>query len=582
MYLILKLKILILPMSNKLSREEIEYRFSNWVSMMVDIIKPKNLYFVGGRGTAKTEDIIAKRSIDIIYSMPRATFAFISDTYVNALTNIVPNMMTGWARQGFIEDITTDGNRRPGHFVCDRAPPADFDKPASITLEHKHTISTFNGCRFLIKSLDRPSSNAGISTVHNFGDEAKYHKEDKLKKSFPTLRGDVMIYGHSPYFMGQTFLTDMPNPADGEDDWILRMKNQMDLKQIIATFYQALLVNKIEYEMYCANNAKADIRTIEKISARLVRENERLLKVRRNSTLFITVSSLANIDILTFEYLVTQFNSLEYEEFKTAILSMKASLGIGARFYSQLTDKHFYEDGYNYDYYDQFGLRDNIARTSAGLRYIQHNQPLDAGYDAGNMMSMVIGQEQGHVLRCLKNLYTLSPDWIPELGQQFCSFFEPHKNKVLNLYYDRSANNYRNAKQDYASQMKHAIEFTKSGIRTGWRVNLMSIGQGNIEGDEEYDIMNQMLGEKNPRLPIVLIDKFECRELKSSLDLAPLEKNSRGKIIKVKKSEKLPIKRLPMESTNMSDAYKYLVCNRKRRLLAKQQSKVKLTGITQL
>ena len=32
------------------------------------------------------------------------------------------------------------------------------------------------GVSFLIKSLDRPSANAGISTVHLFGDEIKYLK----------------------------------------------------------------------------------------------------------------------------------------------------------------------------------------------------------------------------------------------------------------------------------------------------------------------------------------------------------------------------------------------------------------------
>lgn len=538
---------------------------------MIDVIKPKNLYLVGGRGTAKTQDIIAKRSIDIIYSLQRGTFAFLADTYVNAVTNIIPNLITGWERQGFFEDISLDGVRRPGHFVCDKEPPSNYDRPYTRANEFKHTISTFNGCLFMIKSLDRPSSNAGISTVHNFGDEAKFANETKLKKSVPTLRGDYLLYKDSPYFMGQTFATDMPNPADGEHDWILRMKNNMDVEQILAIFYKALHVNEIEYELYQAQQAGETERNLKNIGMRLDRETARLHKVRKNSTLFMVVSTLVNIDILTFDYLITNINTLEYEEFKTAILSMKASLEIGARFYAQLADKHFYEDGYNYEYYDKFGLRDNISQTSAGLKYIEHDMPLDAGFDAGNMMSLVLGQEQGHILRCLKFLHTLSPDWIPELGALFCSFFEPHKRKVLNLYYDRAANNYRKAKQDFASQVKHAIEFNKQGKPTGWRVNLMSLGQGNITMADEYDIMNQMMGQKNPRLPVVKIDKFECRELKSSLELAPLAKDSKGNIIKVKTSEKLPIKRLPLESTNPSDAFKYFVCRRKYMVIAKQK-----------
>ena len=566
-------------MTNKPLTPEIEYRYSNWISMLIDIIKPKNLFLVGGRGTAKTQDIIAKRSIDVIYSLPRGTFAFLSDTYVNALTNIIPNLITGWERQGFFEDMVIDNIRRPGHFVCDKVPPSDFARPFTRASEFTHTISTFNGCLFMIKSLDRPSSNAGISTVHNFGDESKYAAETKLKKSFPTLRGDALLYKESPYFMGMTFLTDMPNPSEGEHDWILRMKSQMDVKQIIATYYQALIVSKIEYEIFLAADAGASPRDLRNLGLRLEREQARLRKVRKNTTFFMIVSSLANIDILTFDYLVTQFNTLDYEEFKVAILSMKSGLEVGARFYAGISDKHYYEDGYDYAFYDRFGLRDKVKQSSEGLKYIEHGQQLDAGFDAGNMMSMVIGQEQGHVIRCLKFLHTLSPDWIPELGEQFCHFFSGHKCKVLNLYYDRAANNYNKAKQDFATQMKHAIEYTKENKPTGWRVNLMSIGQGNISMAEEYDLVNQILGEKNTHLPVLKIDTFECRELKSSLELAPLGKNSRGQIIKIKKSEKLAIKRLPMESTNPSDAFKYFICRPRYLKLAKQK-RIYSAGIT--
>ncbi len=43
---------------------------------------------------------------------------------------------------------------------------------------------------------------------------------------------------------------------------------------------------------------------------------------------------------------------------------MKKVLEKGSMFYGNLSDKHFYKDGYNYDYYDQYGLQDNITETS--------------------------------------------------------------------------------------------------------------------------------------------------------------------------------------------------------------------------
>lgn len=73
--------------------------------------------------------------------------------------------------------------------------------------------------------------------------------------------------------------------------------------------------------------------------------------------------------------------------------------------------------------------------------------------------------------------------------------------------------------------------------------------------------MIQLLGWNNPKLPLLLIDQFNCREAKSSIELAQATYIT-GKLKKKKTSEKLSMTRLPMESTNMSDAVKYLLCRR--------------------
>ena len=119
-----------------------EARFGSWIKQCIDLIAPKNLKIVGGRGTAKTSDILADRSIDICYDMPRAMFALVSDTYVNSLTNVVPTLLEGWReRKGWIEGV---------HYVTDERPPANFDIPYKPIINYKHTISVFNGCFFKI------------------------------------------------------------------------------------------------------------------------------------------------------------------------------------------------------------------------------------------------------------------------------------------------------------------------------------------------------------------------------------------------------------------------------------------------
>jgi hypothetical protein len=555
---------------HKLTKEDADIRYSNWISTLIDLIRPANLYVIGGRGTAKSTDILAKRAIDIVYDMPRASFAFVSDTYVNLMTNIIPSIILGWESRLNFHEYTQEV---PGHFVVDQEPPANWPKPYIKTFSYKHTISTFNGCKFFLTSLDRPSANAGISVVHQFGDEAKYLQEEKLNKLFPTLRGDYRLYGHSHYFMGQTFCSDMPDPNVGESDWMMRMEKKMDREQILRIIQTAMIVNEINWDIYYGGKAEDEKRVDHAIKNRDAWQ-ERLHRVRQDSTFFYIVSSFANADILTLKYFKNLLETLDFEEFKTAVLSIRKTLEKGARFYGNLSDRHFYRDGYNYDYYDQFGLSDNLVQNSAGLRYIQEDKLLEAGFDAGNMMSLVIGQLQGTTYRVLKGMHTITPEWIRELANQFILFFEPHKRKILHLYHDRSTNAYRKSKRDFASQLKHDLEYNAQGTRTGWIVNLMSVGQGNITHSDEFNLMNILMGEKDKRLPKLQIDMFECKYLKSQLEMTPVAKGTKGEIIKVKKGDKLPPARLPMESTNYTDALKYLICRSKYLSIARQRRSV--------
>lgn len=540
----------------KVNEANYEIRYSNWVKMIIDLIKPNTLAAVLGRGTAKSTDIIAERSIDVIYDMPRAPLAFVSDTYVNLMSNIVPSILEGWERKKFYEGI---------HYVVDKKPPEHWDKPFLKTFQYKHTITTFNGCKFFLISLDRPSISAGISVVHQFIDECKYANEGKVNRLFPTLRGDSKLYGNSHYYLGQTFLTDMPDPNTGEFDWILRLQKNMDKDRIINILQCALVVNEILVDLV---NAQAEDLPTENIEKNLERWRERLKKLRKDSTFFYQGSSFINADILTLGYLIKMMETLDIDEFKKAVLSIRPRLSAGSRFYGNLEPKHFYDDGYNYTLIDKFPIGYQFKLSSKYLNYIQSTEILEVGVDFGNMISMVFGQEQGNTYRILKSLFVLTPEFIDDIAQLFLIYFDSHDTKILDMYYDRAGNNYSKQKEDLAGKLKNAIENkllpNGSRIATGWRVTLMSKGQGNITHQQEYELVNLMLSERDKRLPKLIIDKHECKELKSSLEMAPLKKDPITKAIhKEKKSEKLPIKRLPLESTNFSDAFKYLMCRPK-------------------
>jgi hypothetical protein len=536
-----------------LKEKFVEPRYGSKVKMAIDLMAPKNLALIAGRATAKTSDIIAERSMDIIYDMPGSYQVLVSDTYVNALKNVVPTLLEGWTRKGWKEGV---------HFVTDKRPPLHFKHPYKPPQIYKHTISLFNGCFFNIGSLDQPSGLAGNSYQHMYGDEARLLKFDKLKRLTPAIRGEYERFSHSVYYRGRTFTTDMPNLLSGDEDWIWTMKEEMDQNQAVAALQIGLELNKIRCELI--NHMQAgDHHKVKLLKKQVLRWKEGWIRARKGLTFFYVVSSLVNVDILQDGFFYDNLAALGLEEFKSAILSLKMDLKKGEKFYGHLGEHHFYDDGVNASYYDKYGLLDEIEESSLALKWIDHNAKLEAGVDFGDMMSMVTAQQRGNYFYCLKDFHTLAPQNEKHLAKLFRDFYKHHKCKVLDLYYDRSGNQYAKLGRDWATALKNQIEF-ENGMSTGWTVNLMNLNQANIEQQEEYNFAKEFMGGYHKELPKLKIDKFQCKHLKSSMELTKIlvkvNKLGRKQIYKDKSSEKLPLASRPLFSTNFSDAFKYLVC----------------------
>ncbi|OJX55551.1 MAG: hypothetical protein BGO88_04875 [Flavobacterium sp. 38-13] len=529
--------------------------FASWLFQMIFLIAPKHLRIIAGRATAKTSEIIAQRSQDVMYDMPKSYQVLVSDTYINALKNIVPTLLEGWKRRGWREGM---------HYVTDKRPPSHFRLPYKPVESYKHTISIFNGCFMNLGSLDQPGGLAGGSYQHMYADEARLLKFDKLKKLMPAIRGEYTIFGHSVYYRGSTFTTDMPNIIDGDDDWILNDEKNMNMDQVRLALEVGLVVNEIKKQILACKQI-GDYNSIEKLKSNLGRWTEKWIRVRKDLTFFYVVSSLVNVDILTEGYFSDSLKALGIEEFKSAILSLKVNLKKGEKFYGNLGEHHFYEDGIINSFYDKYTLTDEIEETCLALRYLDRKQKLEAGADFGDMCSLIPAQTRGNYLYILKEFCTLAPENEIQLGKKFVNFFKHHEYKVLDLYYDRSGNQNQKTKRDWATALKNAIEF-QDGVSTGWVVNLMSLNQSTIYQEEEYNFAKALMGETSPNLVKLKIDKFQCKCLKSSLELTKIKIKtsiSGSKTIhKDKSSESLALHLRPMFSTNYSDAFKYLIYRR--------------------
>ena len=543
------------PSKISLSRDDVEVRYMNWLAQISGLGMFASLFFIGGRGSTKTTAFLAERLQEMVYDMPGAPVALVADTYTNLQKNILPTLQEGLRLLGWEEEI---------HYRIEK-PPFDFwkEKPFNIISSFKHTIVFFNGFNLTLISLDRPSSAAGRSYVAIMGDEVKFFREDKIAKLTKAVRGFRVKYGHSPFYRSQTFTTDMPNPnLIGEHDWILKYRKRMDPKEIIRVLKVGFVYNEVKKEYVLAKDS-GDRKEIANAQKKLDRWEQRWRKVRHKSVFFWVASSFINSDILGVDFFSEEFEA-GLEDVAQAILSLKPKLMAGNRFYSKLEEKHFYQDGADSYWSEHFGIRDE--EDCRILSRLDRKKSIDGGVDFGNMLSMIIAQDgKKRRYNLLKEFYTLPPESIRELADKFITYFKPHEEKVLNLYYDRAGNNYHKTGQDLASQLKKAIEKDADGHRTGWKVILQSIGQGTIHSNTEYNFMIELLSEINLLLPLVQIDMFNCKCLKSSLELAPtkvVNRNGKKLVVKEKKSESLQTHKLPSQSTNFSDAFKYLMCRR--------------------
>ena len=557
----------------KTSDEDVEVRYSNWAAQLICLMQPWSLVWIAGRASAKTVQVLSVRLAEAVQDCPGAPFAWVASTYSDLHKNVIPSLLDGLALMGWY----------PGtHFVINQEPPREWrQRMYNVCTDWKNTMTFYTGFNLTFISLDRPSIGAGRSYVGVFGDEVKYFPEEKFTNLLKAVRGFRVKYGDSVWYRSRTLTTDMPNPNHlGEYDWVLKYAKMNDRARLRLLMQTSFVYNDTKRE-YIARlqeykQLAASVRQDASLRPRLAEAERQMLlsrrtmerwcqrweKVRRGTTFFFISSSYVNADILGEDWFHDEFAE-GLEGAACNILSVIPRLEAAQMFYCNLSMKNFYADGYLNDIIDRhpFGWE----QDSSALRYLDPGRPIEAGMDAGNMLSMVFAQQADRTLRILKELYTLPPQNVRDLADKFLKYFKPHRRKLLKLYYDRSMNNYRRTGTDMATQIKKAIETDADGRRTGWRVQLMSVGQGNIGSNLEYRFFQELLaGNLDRDFFRLLIDQHNCPCLKSEMEVTRTkvktnDRDNTTQIVKEKTGDKLPIARLPRESTNLTDALKYLV-----------------------
>lgn len=536
-------------MQNDQSFDDFEHYYMNSMQLLANVIDPNMLFIEGARAVGKTEGITGPRLIRVVNDMPGEVSFLVHKSYVALMTNVWPNIQAYFNRQ-----VVVNGQQRPlleygiDYVVGESTLPSHFRKPRYPVAYAKHSVVFRNGAHLQLVSSDQPESVAGRNAVHAFVEEMKHNSGEKLKtRLFPSLRGGPADIRRSPYYEGVTGVSDTARVDLGEDDWFEDYEKKVNPKLIEEIATVSLELNKSLYRLYVLKQEERDSKDpvlLEKMRLETVRLNSfverwkpRLADMRRNAIFYLRASSFCNKDILGAKFFKTQLDTLDVDEFLTAICAVRHKEVTNKFFITYDHVKHQYKDSYKYDIIDRCNLRDRFILTAEYNKHYEPTDPIYMGYDPGNFQSLIAAQkkEYGARLDIIKNFYAYLPEDYNDLAAKVYQYFGTASVcKTIHLYPDRAGNKRREDLEQISTDslnLKAALE------QYGFTVFLFNEGASTIYHWQQFKLCQMLFGERSALLPIIRIDENECKNLCSAIMISPLKKTE-GKIELDKSSEK--------------------------------------------
>lgn len=500
-------------------------------------------YLVAGRGTGKTEGVLAPKTAKCYFgTMPRATGVIVGATYNQLLTRTLPGLVAGWEKIGY---------RMEQHFTITRRPSEKWIKkwkwqgPLRPPLDYKYFVSWWNGAGAHLVSQDRVGSANGITIDWICGDEAKLLNYEKLKTElFPANRGIIPDFVNNPYHHGMTFTTDMPVGTAGR--WILDMVNEMDKDAINEIWRLQTVIFQLK-SIYKSARKPAQREILKQIEIL----NDELNVIRKGILYYHEASTLDNIDALGATYIKQQIRDTSQFDFDTQILNIRP-LKIGDGFYPDYDEEYHGYFANNNTYLDNIGFDvDLLAKIDCRRDSdFDTNAPLHIALDYNRRIHpIVVGQVVDKEIRAIKGIHALYPEKLKESIDKFAAYYKPYKRRLIYYWYDHTAVGDDNA-------MKKCDEVIKYLKQHKFIVIPRYIGQQ--PGHEiRYRMWGHLLKEDGEYDKVFRLNRENCDKLNISICAAQAEQRKDG-FGKDKKSESDP-KTPAEESTHYSDAIDTLV-----------------------
>lgn len=513
----------------------VNYIYMNPAQRAVYNYRCRSTTVEAGRGTGKTDGLIAPHMLGCVQSMPRGTGLFLGNSIKQLFTKTVPKTMAAIERMGLKEGV---------HFFRGHAPKkCNFKEPIVRPKVWENCIHFWNGFVYYMISTGVKAASNGMDACTVDSDEARFQPEALVKgEILPCLRGINTTHpgfdeNMNPFYKSIMFVSDAP--LTKRQAWLRKRRDE-----------QTPEINRKIAEMIREAQICPEIVQAPKYQ-------RELNKLRCQASIYFSFSTVENIDILGEQFLRTMKKELTPTMYDISILNLeKEEINDGyyanfdpdvhcylsndeeqleaAQKYNKRTITQIYEGGRtlrveseSIDLNELSKAQDCCLDTD-----IKPGEPLRIAFDYNaHINCLVIGQTDSRsntsVLRILNSMTNVKNTRIEGLCKMFCKYYEPHRLTCRDVifYYDDTA------KQGaaYASERHEDTRFyniVKKVLRShGWNVIEVAMGRP-MSHNKKYEFLNGCFA--GTQRPFLRINKENNEYLIASMENARVKEGRNG------------------------------------------------------
>jgi len=495
---------------------------------------------IWGRGTGKSS-IIAWDMHKIVTTMPRSCWVIVGSTYKQVLTRTLPSTVASLERLGY---------KLGRDFYIGRKPPPsqNWEHPFQGPLSYDHFIIFRNGTGFHLVSLDAGgSASRGLNVDGFIGDEALLFDKTKLDADLSaTNRGNGQYFGKNPMHHGVFLFSSMPWGDQGR--WLLEKANYYENEGIdLVEQRRELLDAQVRFLDANSEGDEAMLAVWRDEVVPLMEKVRFFPSKAARGTFYSEANAFDNIQHLGLQYLLDQRRFMTDFTFQIEMMNRRPTT-VKNGFYPLLNQAvHVQEcaaDDTLLGLVDEKGLGHHLkllkglvdkpdSRLDSDCRA---HQPLRISVDFGaRITTSWVGQPHRDVgeYRHLGGFHVKFPAFIDELVGNICDYYRTHLRREVEFLADEEAGDARRPDSEFTLNEAFMRAFSKRG----WRIQ--RFGLGRIPGHPtRYLLAQDLLGEKDPKLLRQRFNKERCKDGITAMLLAPVAQDSKGRITKVKASER--------------------------------------------